>query len=214
MQRNGKTLDWCYPADEDPFPDPAAYAGIVIFGGANSANDCSEHDWVRRELHFIEACLEKDTAYFGICLGAQMLARVLGARVRPHEQAVKEVGFCRVDPVDSDSSFLESPLTVMQWHSEGFDLPAGAKRIATSEHFPNQAYALNERVLGVQFHPEVNSDVLAIWHDRNKTRSSGVLTEEERQVMMADAHQHDAAISHWLDGVMTHWTGLCERQPA
>lgn len=211
MQANGKTVDWCYPADEDPFPDPAAYAGIVIFGGANSANDCSEHDWVRRELHFIEECLEKDAAYFGICLGAQMLARVLGASVRPHKQALREVGFCRVDPIENCSTFLDAPLTVMQWHSEGFDLPAGAQRIATGEHFPNQAYALSERVLGVQFHPEVNSDVLAIWHERNKTRSSGVLTEEERQVMMADAHKHDPAISHWLDGFLSHWTGLCER---
>ena len=211
MQANGKTVDWCYPADEDPFPDPAAYAGIVIFGGANSANDCAEHDWVRRELHFIEECLEKDAAYFGICLGAQMLARVLGASVRPHKQQVKEVGFCRVDPVDSDTSFLESPLTVMQWHSEGFDLPAGTRRIATSEHFPNQAYALNERVLGAQFHPEVNSDVLAIWHERNKTHGKTVLTDEERKIMMADAHRHDETITCWLDGFMHRWTGLCER---
>ena len=210
MQANGKIVDWCYPADEDPFPDPAAYAGIMIFGGANSANDSLEHDWVRRELRFIEECLKKEAAYFGICLGAQMLARVLGASVRPHQQAVKEIGFCRVDPVESESKFLESPLTVMQWHSEGFDLPAGAHRIATGEHFPNQAYALNERVMGVQFHPEVNSDVLAIWHERNKTRTSGVLTEEERHVMMADAHKHDAAITHWLDGVLNRWTELSE----
>ena len=211
MHANGKTVDFCYPADEDPFPDPAAYAGIVVFGGANSANDCSEHDWVRRELRFIEKCLEKEAAYLGICLGAQMLARVLGASVRPHEREVREVGFCRVDPVENGSKFLESPLTVMQWHSEGFDLPAGAHRIATGEHFPNQAYAINDRVLGVQFHPEVNSEVLAIWHERNKNRESGVLTESERQVMMADAHKHDAAISDWLDGFLNRWTGLCER---
>lgn len=212
MQKHQKTVDWCYPADEDPFPDPAAYAGIVIFGGANSANDCSEHDWVRRELHFIEECLEKDAAYLGFCLGAQMLARVLGARVRPHEKALKEIGFCRVDPVDENTEFLSSPLTVMQWHSEGFDLPTGARRIATGEHFQNQAYALNERVLGMQFHPEVNSEVLNIWHERNKTRETGVLSEEERRVMMADAHQHDHDISQWLNGLMSRWTGLCERQ--
>lgn len=210
MQANGKTVDWCYPVDEDPFPDPAAYAGVVVFGGANSANDCSEFEWVRRELHFVEECLEKDTAFFGICLGAQILARALGADVRPHDDEIREVGFCRVDPIEKTSSFLSSPLMVMQWHSEGFDLPAGTRRIATGEHFPNQAYELNERVLGVQFHPEVNSDVLAIWHERNKKRTSGVLSEEQRVAMMADAHKYENDITRWLDGCMNRWTGLCE----
>jgi len=210
MQANGKIVDWCYPVDEDPFPDPAAYAGVVVFGGANSANDCSEHEWVRRELSFVKQCLEKDTGFFGICLGAQILARALGADVRPHETEMREVGFCRVDPVEPANPFLSEPLMVMQWHSEGFDLPPGTQRIATGEHFPNQAYSLNDRVIGLQFHPEVNSDVLAIWHERNKTRSSGVLTEEERVTMMADAHRYEEDISRWLDGTLGRWTRLCE----
>ncbi len=211
MHAHGKTVDWCYPVDEDPFPDPDAYAGIVVFGGANSANDCGEHDWVRRELHFVEECLAKDTAFFGICLGAQIMARVLGASVSPHKQELKEIGFCKVDPVSDTEPFLSSPLTVMQWHSEGFELPAGTRRIATGDAFPNQGYMLNERVLGVQFHPEVNAEVLAIWHERNKTRSAGVLTDAERTAMMADAHQHEESISQWLDGFMNRWTGLCEQ---
>ena len=139
-----------------------------------------------------------------------MLARALGASVRPHPEGVREVGFCRVEPVADKSPWMASPLTVMQWHSEGFDLPAGTRHIATGEHFPNQAFAMSDRVLGVQFHPEVNSDVLAIWHERNKTRSSGVLTEQQRIDMMADAHRHESDITAWLDGFMTRWTGMCE----
>ena len=212
MTANDKIVDWCYPTDEDPFPDPQAYAGVVVFGGANSANDCTQFDWVRRELLFIEKCLQNDTGFFGICLGAQMLARVLGAQVAPHEKEVHEVGFHRVDPIDGQSDFLARPLTVMQWHTEGFELPQGTHRIATGEHFPNQAYALNERVLGVQFHPEVNSEVLAIWHERNKNRASKALSEEERTVQMRDAHCHDEDISQWLDGFMHRWTGLCEQR--
>jgi len=212
VHANGKIIDWCYPADEDPFPDPEAYAGVVVFGGANSANDCSEQDWIRRELHFVEACLEKDTALFGICLGAQVLARVLGAQVKPHRDELKEIGFCRVDPVENADTFLHEPLTVMQWHSEGFDLPTGTRRLATGEHFENQAYQLNDHIVGVQFHPEVNSEVLAIWHERNKTRSSGVLTEEERVIMMADAHQYDKQITAWLSQFMSRWTQLAESQ--
>lgn len=216
MAANGKQVDWCYPVDEEPFPQPAKYDGVVVFGGANSANDCSDHQWVKRELNFVEQCLKSDTAFFGICLGAQMLARVLGAQVRPHEKELKEIGFNRVDPVADEPDFLTSPLTIMQWHSEGFDLPPSTRRIATGDDFPNQAYRLNDRVLGVQFHPEVNPDVLAIWHERNKARPTGVLTEEQRVAMMADAHRFDSDITTWLDGFLTRWTQLCEvdKQPA
>jgi GMP synthase (glutamine-hydrolysing) len=206
MAANDKTVHWCYPVNEDPFPDPQGYAGVIVFGGANSANDCSDHEWVRRELVFVEQCLKHDVPFFGICLGAQMLARVLGARVRPHENELKEVGFCRVDPVPEDPEFLDAPLTVMQWHSEGFDLPPDTRRIATGDEFPNQGYRLNEHVLGVQFHPEVNPEVLAIWHERNKERKPGMLSDDDRASMMADAHRYDARITDWLSGFLTRWT--------
>ncbi len=207
MEANNQPVEWCYPVSDQEFPDPAAYAGVIVFGGANSANDCSDHDWVRRELIFVEQCLKHDTPFFGICLGAQMLARVLGAQVQPHTKGIKEVGFYRVDPVAGHHDFLDTPLTVMQWHSEGFELPPGTQRIATGDEFPNQAYALNEKVLGVQFHPEVNAEVLGIWHKRNRERKPNDLTDSERARMMVDAHTHDEAITQWLDGFLTRWTG-------
>lgn len=206
MEANGKVVQWCYPVAGEDFPDPDDYAGVIVFGGANSANDCSDYDWVRRELVFVEQCLKQDIPFFGICLGAQILARVLGARVRPHEHDIKEVGFHRVDPVPEDPDFLGEPLTVMQWHSEGFELPPDTQRIATGTDFPNQGYRLNEHVLGVQFHPEVNAEVLAIWQERNRLNSPGQLSDEDRATMMADAHLHDENISMWLDSFLTRWT--------
>lgn len=210
MAAQGKTVQWCYPVNDEVFPEPGQFAGIVVFGGANSANDCTDHDWVRRELVFVEQCLAAGTPYFGICLGAQMLARVLGAQVRPHQRELKEVGFLQVDPVAAAPDFLREPLTVMQWHSEGFDLPPGTRLIATGEDFPNQGYRLNEHVLGVQFHPEVNPDVLAIWHERNRIRKPGQLKDEDRARMMVDAHKQDNSITQWLDGFLTQWTAQAE----
>ena len=206
MEEKQYAVDWCYPVSDQAFPDPAIYDGIVVFGGANSANDCHCEEWVRRELVFVEQCLRHDKPYFGICLGAQILARVLGAEVRPHDKEIKEVGFCRVDPEPSHSGFLKDPLTVMQWHSEGFELPPGTQRVATSAEFPNQAYQLSEKTYGVQFHPEVNAEVLAIWHERNRKRKPGMLSDEDRARMMTDAHLHDASVTQWLDGFLTHWT--------
>lgn len=208
MAKNDIPVEWCYPVSDDPFPEPQSYAGVIVFGGAPSANDCSDHEWVRQELAFVESCLKYDIPLFGICLGAQMLARVLGAAVRPHEKELREVGFLKVDPVPGEESFLSEPLTVMQWHSEGFDLPTGTRRIATGDDFPNQGYRYNDHILGVQFHPEVNPEALAIWHERNRKRAAGVLSDNDRTVMMSDAHKHDAAITRWLDGFLTHWTSL------
>ncbi len=206
MERSGTAVDWCYPASGEAFPDPADYSGVIIFGAASSANDCKELEWVRRELAFIELCLKHETPFFGICLGAQMLARVMGSKIYPHSQGLREVGFCDVLPTEQAGDFMSKPLKVMQWHTEGLELPAGTTRLAYSESFPNQAFSVSERVVGVQFHPEVNLDVLRLWHERNRQSASGVLDDATRAAHVADAIACEPAITQWLDGFLGNWT--------
>jgi len=211
MQSNNKAFDWFYPLDEEPFPQPSEYTGVIVFGGAPSAND--EHAWVRPELEFIEQCLAQSVGFFGICLGAQMLARVLGANVAAHPDGLTEIGQCDIEPTEQGRDFLPAPMTVMQWHREGFDLPSGAVSLARSELFEHQAFCLNERVYGVQYHPEVNPESLAIWHERNKTRPTGVLTDEQRTTMMHAAKRHDATVTAWLDGFLSTWCAVNLQPP-
>ncbi len=206
METHGYEVDWCYPVSDSPFPDPQNYRGVIVFGGAPSANDTDQFEWARQELRFIENCLKAETPFFGICLGAQMLARVLGANVYKHPDELTEIGFFEVEPVAEQSHFLTETLTVMQWHREGFELPTGATHLASSERFPNQAFSYGENNFGVQFHPEVNPEVLHLWHERNKTREQGVLTEAQRRVQRCDALEHDANISRWLDNFLSDWT--------
>jgi len=206
MAAHGVSVDWCYPASGQPFPDPSRYAGVIVFGGAGSANDCGDFVWVREELAFIERCLASDVPYCGICLGAQMLARVLGARVSPHPEGIAEIGFHEVLPTPASAGFLDTPLTVMQWHTEGFELPTGTTRIATADAFPNQAFRLDQHTLAVQFHPEVNPDSLKIWQARNRVRRPEQLSDAERSTMMRDAHRHAEAIDAWLDAFLGGWT--------
>jgi len=78
----------------------------------------------------------------------------------------------------------------------------------TGHDFPNQGFALSDSTLGVQFHPEVNPDVLAIWHERNKKRKPAQLSDEDRRLMMQDAYANDVAITAWLDGFLTQWTSI------
>ncbi len=205
MRNSGIDCDWCYPADADSLPDARLYSGVISFGGAVSANDCTTLPWVKDEIRFIEQCLEHDLRFFGICLGAQMLARVLGAVVAPRQPVCKEVGFHRIDPTDDSGEFLQQSMMMMQWHSEGFELPPGTRCSAKGDAFPNQAFHVTEEIFGVQFHPEVNPEALAVWHKRNKTRSEGVLTDSERRTMMDDAIAYNDSITNWLDGVLTRW---------
>ena len=208
MEGAGVDFDRCFPASGQALPDPRHYHGVIVFGGAQSANDLHDVDWLRDELQFIEQCLICDIGFFGICLGAQMLAQVLGARVDRHPEGHTEIGHTRVYPTDAGQAFLNDPLNIMQWHTEGFELPRDATLLATNDVFPNQAFCLHEHVVGVQFHPEVNPDVLAIWHERNKIRRPGQLNDEDRARMMQDSRANDASITDWLDGFLTHWTRL------
>jgi len=206
MQKTGTDYDWFYPATGQPFPSGDQYDGVIVFGGAISANDCDALPWVRDELGFIESCLKASTPFFGICLGAQMLARVMGATVAKHPEERNEIGFCEVKPTSAGANFLHKPLKFMQWHREGMELPGGATHLAYSELFSNQAYSVGEHVVGVQFHPEVNLDVLRIWHERNKTRATGVLDDSTRAAHIADAHKCEHSITAWLDSFLTDWT--------
>ncbi len=200
----GHVVDRCYPADGDPFPKASDYDGVVVFGGAMSANDCEEKPWLLNELSFIQDCLDSHCKFFGICLGAQLLARVLGAKVCEPDCGTSEVGFYPLQPV-GDSQFLKPGDTMLQWHREGFELPKNANLLASSEAFPNQAFELPGGHFGVQFHPEVNPDSLRIWHSRIPAEKYPWLTPELRQEHLQICEESDARITQWTEALLDDW---------
>jgi len=208
MEKNDVAYDWCYPASAQSFPNVEDYSGVIIFGGAGSANDSEESQWVRDELVFIESCLKHGTPFFGICLGAQMLARVLGSSVSAQQQNQKQIGFHEVRPTANGTEFMPEPLKFMHWNGEGFDLPSDSVHLAYSELFPNQAFKMDDRTFGVQFHPEVNLDALRIWHERNKANLTGVLDDQTRAQHVADAIACEESVTAWLDQFLISWTNL------
>jgi GMP synthase (glutamine-hydrolysing) len=126
----------------EPLPDRLAdHDGVVVFGGPMSAND--RLDWVRREIKWLETPLAEDKPLLGLCLGAQMLARALGARVFSYDDKRSEIGYYPIDPTLIGDRLCPAPFprTVYQWHSDGFDLPQGANSsLLVGLIFPNQAY--------------------------------------------------------------------------
>ena len=208
LEAQGYTLQWCYPTEGDTLPDPARYDIAVVYGGRASVND--EEEWIARECRWLEHCLNSDCHFLGICFGAQLLAKVLGARVWRHPQLLKEIGFTTVTPSDISHGFLPGAMKLFQWHGDGFDLPADCELLATGDRFPNQAFRHGERALAVQFHPEVNHHVASQWLGMNQDFESEFLDPESRAGHLSYALEHDDAITAWLDGVLSEWL---KRQP-
>ena len=139
-------------------------SGVIVLGGPMSAND--PMPWIGAELNLIEDALKARVPLLGICLGSQLIAKALGARVYRGSQL--EIGWAPVhftDTAGRDRLFqnFDSPTTFFHWHRETFDLPAGAELLASSGLTPHQAYRYGTNVYGLQFHPEVNAAMIADW---------------------------------------------------
>ena len=133
--RSAIRLDIRRPRFGDPLPETLDdHAGAVIFGGPMSAND--PDDYVRREIDWIAVPLREQRPFMGICLGAQMLAKQLGAKVAPHPQGRAQMGYYPIRPTAAGHAACPGwPDHVYHWHREGFELPAGAELLAGGKRF-------------------------------------------------------------------------------
>ena len=133
-------------------------------GGPMSAND--NLPGLKEELVVIEKALREDVPVLGICLGAQLIARALGARVfRNPELEIgwEQVWLTEAGKKDAVMRGIESPETFFHWHGETFDLPEEAEWLAYSEKCRHQAYRYGRKVYGLQFHPEVTAEMIEDW---------------------------------------------------
>lgn len=139
---------------------------LVILGGPIGAYDEQDYPFLTDELNLLELRLKADLPTLGICLGAQLMARALGAKVYPG--STKEIGW---SPIELSQAGKDSPLAhlvtdcapVLHWHGDTFELPAGATHLASSSKYQNQAFSSGKNVLGLQFHPEVTARGLERW---------------------------------------------------
>ncbi len=197
----------CCPREGDPLPDdPRALAGAVVFGGPMSANDDATLPFIRDELAWIEKALNVGAPFLGICLGAQMLARVLGGRVAPHPEGMAEIGYYSITPTPAGRALFPEPIRVYHWHREGFTLPPGAELLATGEIFENQAFRVDDRAYGLQFHPEMRTDILRRWMEvaGHKMGAPGARPKDEQ----IPAHERYGPAMHaWFDRFVDRWLG-------
>jgi GMP synthase (glutamine-hydrolysing) len=200
----GHGLDIRRPRFGDSLPETLEqHAGAVIFGGPMSAND--PDDYVRREIDWIAVPLREQRPLLGICLGAQMLAMHLGARVAPHPEGRVQIGYYPIRPTAAGVAVCPNwPDHVYHWHREGFELPAGAELLAEGgSDFPVQAFGF-EHAFGVQFHPDVTYAMMHCWITRGDEglEAPGALPGHRH---FADRAIHDVTERAWLREFLDRW---------
>lgn len=201
----GHTLDIRRPRFGDPLPETlAGHAGAIVFGGPMSVND--PDDYVKAETDWIAVPLKEGAPFLGLCLGAQMLAVHLGAKVGPHADGHIEVGWFGLTPTEAGRRLLTWPDRVHQFHKEGFALPMGATLLAegAAETFPNQAFSYGENAFAIQFHVELTTAMVGRWTGRIGERAK--LPGGQTQAMHLEGRAlHDWKTSSFLDGFLDMW---------
>lgn len=155
--------------------DIEGYSHLIVMGGPMAVYEMDKYTYLQPETELIKAFIEKGKAVLGICLGAQMIAHALGAKVYPG--GTEEVGWYNVDltpegmedPAVSALSVNNAPhAEVFQWHGDTFDLPRNAVRIASTEVYQNQAFRYGSNVYALQFHIEVTPEIIREWFEDEK----------------------------------------------
>ncbi len=157
LRSAGHGLSFTHLYRGETTPAPAEIDALIVLGGPMGVHDQDAHLWLRGEKRFLESFLHTQKPILGICLGAQLLADVLGAKV--YLNRCKEIGWF---PIERSAGAEKSPLgralpprlDVFHWHGDTFDLPDGAIHLARSEACENQAFLYELHALGLQFHLE------------------------------------------------------------
>ena len=151
----GHELSFTRWFESGKLPGPNQVDLLIVMGGPMSVHDEIDHPWLAQEKAFIQEVITSGKPVLGICLGAQLIASAMGAKVYPNW--AKEIGWFPVHDLTSASEgVFDFPATLQafHWHGETFDLPPGSQRIARSGHCLNQGFSLGDRVIGLQFHLE------------------------------------------------------------
>jgi GMP synthase (glutamine-hydrolysing) len=151
-----------------PLPSWREFEGIIAMGGGMGANDDSEYPWLTAEKRAIAQAVRAGVPFWGACLGGQLLAASLGARV--FQMPKPEIGFCPIELSDEAAadpvfSGLARPFAAFQWHDDAFDVPEGGVRLGGSAACANQIFRWGACAYGVQFHLEATVEMIRDWGD-------------------------------------------------
>jgi GMP synthase-like glutamine amidotransferase len=191
--------------ESSALPDPAAVDFLVVLGGPMSVNDEAIHPWLADEKEFLRRFLATGKPLLGICLGAQLLANALGARV--HANREKEIGWFPIEglppPEHSRACRFPARANVFHWHGETFDLPPGAIHLARSQACENQAFQIGAAI-GLQFHLETTPESARALIDHARSELvPATFVQTETEILAAPAVRYQS-LHRLLDNLLAH----------
>jgi GMP synthase-like glutamine amidotransferase len=178
---------------DERIPSAEDYDFLIVMGGPMGAGDDRRLAWMKAEKEAIAAAMKKELKVLGVCLGAQLIASVLGARVYPNRE--REIGWWPVEL--NPPNVRQHPLnvlsqrnTVFHWHGDTFDLPKGALHLARSRACENQAFGVGQNVVGLQFHLEIGATHLqSLLHHTTDDLTSGGFVQDGHKMLELAATQ-------------------------
>jgi GMP synthase-like glutamine amidotransferase len=180
---------------------------VIVLGGPMSVDEEERFPFLRWEKRIIRAAIDEAVPILGVCLGAQLIAATLGTPV--FHGAVKEIGWSPISitphgQVDSLLGYLPENATVFQWHGDGFNLPEGAIRLASSPHYNTQAFRVGKMIYGLQFHLEVTRRMIERWIDeRSKDLALAPYVLPDK--ILADSNNYAATLNYYAERFLSEF---------
>jgi GMP synthase (glutamine-hydrolysing) len=193
----------------DPLPDHCDFGAIIAMGGPMGVGDSDTLGWIAGEIAYIAGAVSAGVPYWGVCLGAQLLAAALGAKVYTSEPPEVGIGSVALTPdavMDPVFGALPESFPVLQWHSDTFDLPAGATLLASSAAYPHQAFNVGS-AYGLQFHLECPPELAETWNDIDAYRESlkSALGPDGPAILLDGLRTQFPQLARAAQLVMTNW---------
>ncbi|MBT8359533.1 MAG: amidotransferase [Desulfobacterales bacterium] len=206
VKRRGHPLSCTRFWARDTLPEPDSLELLIVMGGPMGIYEEDIYPWLAEEKLFIRSVVERGVGVLGICLGAQLLADVFGARVYPNSS--KEIGWYPVAREDGDAAplraILPETIEVLHWHGDTFDIPAVGQALFSSEACRNQGFMIGDRIIALQYHLEMTQEALMVLVEncRGELSSEGWVQNEE------EIFSHESAMiatNHLMDKILDYF---------
>lgn len=215
---HGHAFTIAHPYAGESFPAVSEADMLVLMGGPMGVYEEARYPWLKAEKNWIEKAIQAGKKILGVCLGAQLVANVLGAKVYPHTQ--KEIGWFPVFPANPNPSddwyarLFDPAVTVFHWHGDTFELPAGAVHHVCSTACQHQLFSWSSQVLGLQFHLEVSEeDIQSMLNAGGKAEIHQALAQQPKapfiqkpEAILAQTPRHTPACQERLFRLLQQFT--------
>jgi GMP synthase-like glutamine amidotransferase len=180
---------------EKTLPPIETCAAVISLGGPMNVYETDKYPFLKTEEDFLKSAIEKEIPILGICLGAQLLAKVCGSSVKKAKH--KEIGWYKISLTDygkNDKLFsgLADEIIVFQWHEDTFEIPKNALHLAKSKNCSNQAFRYGKNSYGIQFHIEVTSEMIENWFLEYKEKNLDIKKILSQTQKLKDELQKEA----------------------